>query len=810
MNLTRQLTRQPGFTAVVVLTLAITIGIATTVFSLFDAVFLRPFPYPNAQQLVRVRTYKPQMGSSTSDASVYDFWDWQKLNASFTGLAAYSSFTSDLTGSGEAQVVRTTSTSPALFTLLDVRPMLGRTFTDAENVFHGDVRKVVVSYGFWRRQFAGDRNALNRVIRLGGESYTVIGVMPPQFDYPDRTQLWTPLMAMYSANADPWWKLRDIRVNAVVGRLKPGHTASQAQLDLDHAMAGLARQYPATNTGVHARVIGLREAESGEVRGYVLLVSCSVLLLLAIGCVNVANLFIARASAREREFALRGALGAGAWHIGKQLAGESLVYGVLGSALGIAVASFAIRVLAGLLPIELPGWMSLHLDWRVLGFSILVSVATAFIFGLAPLIGRTCIDVNGVLKHGSRGSSAGRSTASQTRRALVILEVALSLLLLIGSGLMVRSFQKLMTVNTGVKTDHLLVVAVTRYLPNASAVEQVKGYSKEYQRVCQKLAQLPGVITVGAGDDLPYLDQPEKRNSAELFTKARSTRDLAYRGPAASSDVMPGYFQALGIPLLAGRDFTETDGLDRPPVAILSQYTAETFFPGRSPLGEQIRWGNNDTYNPWSTVIGVAGNTKWNPAERQRNIEVYWSAFQYPPSQINLLIRTAAAPHALGEAVRQVIHNVSPSLAIIQSKSMDAIVDETVWQHRLWSYALELFALLALLLTAVGLYGVMSYLVSQSTREIGIRMAIGSTSNAVLAMVLKQGMRLVACGSVIGLMGAVATHRLLTSLLYGVSDTDPVTYVCVTMLLIAIRLAACAVPAWRAARVDPVVALREG
>ncbi len=810
MNVSRQFTQQLGFTAVVVLTLALTIGIATTVFSLFDAVFLRPFPYPNAQQLVRVRTYKPQVANSTSGASVYDFWDWQKLNSSFTSLAAYSSFTNNLTGSGEAQVVRTTSTSPALFALLGVRPVFGRTFTDSENVFHGDVRKVVVSYGFWQQHFAGNMNALNRVIRLGGESYTVIGVMPPQFDYPDRTQLWTPLMAMYSANADPWWKLRDIRVNAVIGRLKPGHSVSQAQLDLEQVMSGLARQYAATNTGVHARVIGLREAESGGVREYVILVSCSVLLLLAIGCVNVANLFIARASAREREFALRSALGARSWHIGKQLAGESLVYGVLGSVLGIAVASFAIRALAGLLPRELPGWMSLHLDWRVLGFSISVSAATALIFGLAPFIGHTRIDVNEALKQGSKGSSAGRSTASRIRRALLMLEIAFSLILLVGAGLMLRSFQKLMTVNTGVKTDHLLVVGVTRYQPNASAAEQVRGYSKEYQRVCQKLARLPGVVAVGAGDDIPYLDQPEKRNSAELFTKARSTRDLAYRGPAASSDVMPGYFKSLGIPLLAGRDFTEVDGLERPPVAIISQYTAETFFPGRSAIGEQIRWGNNDTYNPWSTVIGVASNTKWNPAERRRNIEVYWSAFQYPPSQINFLIRTTAAPQALGESVRRVIHEVSPSLAIIQSKSMDVIVDETVWQQRLWSYALELFALLALLLSAVGLYGVMAYLVSQSTREIGIRMAIGSTSNAVLALVLKQGMRLVAYGIAIGLMGAFATHRLLTSLLYGISDTDPVTCVCVTMLLVSVALAACGVPAWRAARVDPVVALREG
>ena len=475
----RQLTQNPGFSTVVVLTLALSIGIATTVFSLFDAVLLRPFPYPNAKQIVRIHTYKQQFGNSASDASIYDFWDWQKRNRSFERLAAYVSVHTNLTGSSEAaQVLRITATSPELFKVLGTRPLLGRTFTRAENEFHGDVRKVVLSYGLWQRLFAGERNALNRLIQLGGESYTVIGIMPPGFAYPDRTQARTPLMAMYSANADPWWKLRDIRINAVVGCLKRGVSASDAQLDMNDVMSRLAKEYPATNSGVHARVEGLREAETGQFRGYVILVGCSVLLLLVIGCVNVASLFIARACARQREFVIRGVLGSTVWHIIKQLSSESLLYGMLGGVFGTLLALLGIRGLTGLLPMQLPGWLVLHLDWRVLAFTAVSSIGTALIFGLAPLIGSISPDLNEALKHGGRGSSSGNIATTHLRRGLIVAEVALSLLLLVGAGLMLRSFQKLMSVDSGVKTTHLIVASVAMDIPNLSQAEQVQAYFK--------------------------------------------------------------------------------------------------------------------------------------------------------------------------------------------------------------------------------------------------------------------------------------------------------------------------------------------
>jgi putative ABC transport system permease protein len=805
----RQLRQHRGFSLLVIVTLALTIAIATSVFSLFDAVFLRPFPYSKPDELLRVRTYKQQLANLLSGASVYDFWDWQKTSQSFTSLAAYSSFHSNLAGSGEPLVIRTTATTPELFATLRIEPAFGRLFSSSENQYRGDVRKIVLSDSLWRQLSSNRAKSLGRVVKLDGESYEVIGVTPPGFDFPDRTQAWIPLMAKYSADADPWWKLRDIRVNAVLGRLKPHLSLSQAQADMDRVTSRLAKQFPATNSGIHARLERLRDIETGDVRSYVTLVSASVLLLLVIGCLNVSSLFVARGLARQREFAIRAALGSTTAQLFRQLLSESLLYGVLGGVFGIALAFLFIRGFSKLLPLQLPSWMVLIVDWRVLLFAVGVSILSASIFGFVPLIGKTQPDLNEALKRASRNSSSANPVVARIRRGLVIAEVALSLLSLASAGLMLRSFSRLINERTGIRTDHLIVTTVTTYVPNASEPEKVKAYSKEHQRVYEKLATLPGVISASAGDDIPYLDQPELRGTVELYTRMRPTRDLAYRVPGASSDVMPGYFKTLGIPLLTGRDFTNSDGLDRSPVAIISQYTADKLFPDRPAVGQQIRWGDNDTYNPWSTIIGVVGNTKWNPAERQPDFEVYWSALQYAPSQTNLLIRTSTSSASLLPVVRRVVHEVSPTLAIAENKTMDLIVNQTVWQQRLWSYVLGVFAALALFLTTVGLYSVMSYLVSQSTREVGIRLAIGSTPSQVAGLVLIKGMRLVGAGILIGLVCAAAAHRMLAAFVYGVSTTDARTFGVVLTLVLLVSVVACLAPAWRAARIDPVVALRQ-
>jgi putative ABC transport system permease protein len=805
----RQLRSRPGFTATVVLTLALTIGAATTVFSLFDAVLLRPFPYRDPDRIVRIRTHQPQVPGSTNEVSLYDFEDYQRRSRSFSALAAYTTYSNNLTGDGPARAVRMTFASPELFGILGVQPVLGRSFSPQENVLNGDVRKVILSYALWQDLFRGSPDALNRTIRLRGDSYTVVGVMPQGFGYPNRSEIWVPLLARYSNSTQSWWKRRDSRPHFVLGKLREGVSAEQASSELASIAAQLRTEHPESNRDIHTRVLSLREAETGELRPYALLVGGAVLLLLIIGCVNVANLFVARAAAREREFTIRAALGSGLAPLVRQLLTESLIYGLLGGALGVGAALLGVRALTALIPVELPTWMVLSVDARVIAFAVAITLLTVVLFGVAPVFQNIRPDLNEVLKQGARGSSSGNTLAGFVRRGLVVAEVALSLVLLVGAGLMMRSFAQLMAVDTGVKTERLIVASIGRYLPNADRQQMVTGYSDEFRRVRDRIAQLPGVIAVGAGNDLPYLNKPEERQVSDIYTRQRATRDQAYRGPAQGADVMPGYFAALGIPLLEGRDFTEADTLDKPKVVVIGKHAADTLFPGRSAIGEQIRYGNDQELDPWMTVVGVVSSTQWHPAERRPGVEVYWSYLQYPTPQTHMLVRTAVPPETMLPEVRRVVHQVNPDFAVIATKTMDAVINESVWQRKLWGFVLTAFAGLALLLAAVGLYGVMSYLVSQRTRELGIRLAIGAQPGSVLGLVLGSGMKLVAIGAVAGLAGALALGRLLSGLLFGVSTTDPSTYIGVPVILTAVALLACAVPAIRASRIDPLRALRE-
>ena len=805
----RQIGAKPSFTALVVLTLGLTIGAAATVFSLFDAVLLRPFPFPEPDRLVRLRTHEPGVTGTLSDASLYDFQDWQRRSRQFAGMAAFVSFNNNLTGQGPARSVRMTFATPELFTLLGAKPVLGRVYTTREDEYGGDVRKVVLGYGVWQEVFGGSPAALGRTLQLRGDTYEVIGVLPPGFRHPDRTEVWVPLMARYSSYKQLWWQRRDLRFHTVLARLAPGSGVAQAQAELDSIAAELRREYPDQNRNVHIRVVPLREAETGEIQPYVVLVGAAVLLLLLIGCMNVANLFVARAASREREFAVRAALGASLGQVWRQLMTESLLYGLLGGALGVLLAWLGVRGLALLLPPELPAWMQLSIDGRVVAFAIVISAATAMLFGLAPLLQQMRPDLVEALKQGGKGSAGAASLASRLRRGLVVAEVALSLVLLVGAGLMLRSFARLMNVDTGIKAEHLVLLSAGRLVPNTTLEQQLTLYCDEFRRVRDRLAAVPGVASVGAGDDLPYLNQPEQRNSHEFYTRRRATREQAYRVPAQGADVMPGYFAALGVPLLEGREFTEADTIGAPPVVVINRHMAETLFPGRSALGEQIRWGNDTGYDPWMTVIGVVGNTRWHPAERSPGFETYWSYRQYPGPSMHFLVRTALEPDTLIPVLRRTVQELNPDLAVERVKTMDTVIAESVWQRRLWGWVLGAFAALALLLAAVGLYGVMSYLVSQRTRELGIRLAIGARPGSVLSLVLGSGMKLVTVGAALGLLGALAAGRLLAGLLFGVNATDPVTYAAVPIVLAAVAALACTVPAVRASRIDPITALRE-
>jgi putative ABC transport system permease protein len=436
------------------------------------------------------------------------------------------------------------------------------------------------------------------------------------------------------------------------------------------------------------------------------------------------------------------------------------------------------------------------------------SALTALFFGLAPLIQSFRVDPNEALKQGAKGSSGG-GLAGRIRSGLVIVEVALSVVLLVGAGLLMKSFSKLMAVDSGIQTERLMVASIGRFMAKATPEEAYKGYALEVERIRRRIMEIPGVNSVAAGNDVPFLNRSEQRQAVEIYTRKRATKNEAYRGPAAGADVTPGNFATLGIPILDGRDFTDRDNITAPKSIIVSQRSAELLFGRTNVVGEQIRWGNDQEYDPWTTVVGVVGNTRWHPAENQSGVEVYWSYGQYPSPNTNLVIRTDSDPAHMLESIRKVVQDVNPDFAVADVKTMETVAAESVWQRRLWSFVLTAFASMALLLAAVGLYGVMSFVVTQRTKELGIRMAIGAQSGNVVSLILGQGTLLVSIGALAGVLLAFAASRYMESVLFAVSPFDGFIFLGVPVVLIAVAVLACTVPAWRASRIDPLVALRQ-
>jgi putative ABC transport system permease protein len=805
----RALLARPGFSAIVILTMALGIGANTAIFSLVYAILLRPFPYSEPDRLVRIETKLSKTTGATRGASVYDFDDWRKRNTAFDDIASYVNFSNNLEAPSGAQSVSMTMATPSLFPVLGVAPILGRTFRDEENQPGGDVFKAVLSHALWQETFGADPRILGRVIRLRGASYTVIGVLPAHVQYPDRTEVWVPLHARYAGYADEWWKRRDIRIHSVLARLKQGIGLAQGRSNLQSVADALGGLYPATNDGIQIRLTTLRDAEAGQLRPYLVLLGGAVLMVLVICCVNVANLLLARSVSRGREMAVRAALGAGRSRIVKQLMGESMVLGLIGGALGAGAAYVGVKGLVALIPVALPPWMHFGVDWSTLLFNFLLAMLAALFFGLAPALQLSRIDLNGSLKEGMRGSSSGGRAARGLRDGLVVAEVAISLVLLVGAGLMMRSFVRLRHTDAGVNREHLLSVQIGRFRTGMTNDQLATAFAGEYSRIMERAAELPGVMAVGGGDDFPYQSHAEDRSKGEIYLRGQDERQRKESAAAVAAQITPGYFRVLGIPLLEGRDFTDTDDTTHPRVAIVSRRAASALFQGREAIGQQICWGKPGPLTPWTTIIGVVGDTRWHATERQPGFEFYYSYRQFAALPFHLFLRARVEPSSLEPAVRQLIREVNPAMAIKQVRTMDQVVTEALWEQRLWGVLFLIFAALALLLAAVGLYGVMSYLVSQRTREIGIHMALGSSQTRVLALVVKHGGILIGTGIGLGLAGALILTRSMTGLIHGVAPGDPVTFVSVAVVVAVVALIACGVPAWRAARVDPLIALRQ-
>jgi putative ABC transport system permease protein len=635
-------------------------------------------------------------------------------------------------------------------------------------------------------------------------TFTIVGVMPPGFRFPENTDVWAPMESWYalSEGAENNRK-RDSRWYQTIARLKSGVTIEQAQADLNNVATALEEQYPKENEGVRVRLTPLRDAEVGNIRPYLLMLLAAVSFVLLICCANVASLLLAQAAAERRELAMRAALGASRWRIIRELLTRSIALALLGAVCGAALAYAGVKALLTLIPVQLPFWMRIEVDAPVLIFSLAAAVITSLLFGLAPALLASRVNLNDALRDGAKGSSGG----AKARSVLVVAQVALCLLLLVGAGLMMRTFLRLQQRDTGFNPDNVLVARATNF-HNGPRAERATALALHHERVAGLLRALPGVTGVGVTNSLPFAQIQTERRKAELTVKGRSSEELKHQVALAGADVSAGYLETMQIPLVRGRLFDARDAKDSSMTMIINERAARTLFPDRDPIGQEILWGAYSKENPYCTVVGVVGDIRHQSDEKDQGLELYYPYTQWPVTNVYYVIRASGDPGRLLGAVRQTVSAADPKTAIVFVKTMDELIDETLWQRRLWGVMFAVFAALALLLASVGIYGLLAYSVNQRTREIGVRMALGAQPGNVLRMVLSEGLKLVSAGLGIGVVAALALGRFIGGLLYGVKAYDPLTYAGVALLLIFVALVACFIPARRAAKTDPMIALR--
>jgi putative ABC transport system permease protein len=795
----RMLWKSPGFTLVAVVALALGIGANTAIFSVVNAVLLRSLPFPDPERLVSVGAVNVKKGGDAlSGASPADFLDWKAQADSFEAIAAYSGGSVNLSGGEAPEQFVGARVSDDFFEVYGVRPLLGRTILPEENVLRGN-RVVVLSHRLWQRRFGGDPQIVGKTLTLGGKSTTVVGVMPPEFKQPSFAEVWTPVF-MDSGEL----KARESRYFTVAARLRPGVTLEQAQSEMNVITGRLGEQHPETNQGWSARLIPLHEQGIAHVRRSLLILLGAVGFVLLIACANVANLMLARATARHREIAIRTALGATRGRLIRQLLVENLLLALIGGAAGVLLALWGVDAITKLVPTDwrFPRLEESRIDTAVLFYAFGISVLTGLIFGLLPALKASSTNVYESLKDAGRGSSASLRL-QRLRGLLVVSEIALTLLLLAGAGLLVKSLLHLQRVEPGFDPQNLLVMNLSP--PHSQKYLKDEQRAQLYQSTLEQIAQIPGVESAAASSGPPLagfgLNFPFFVEGREA---AADDKQEAYYG-----SVSPGYFRTLGITLVAGREFTERDSKDAPPVAVINETMARRFFAGEEAVGRRIRIKHYMMDEPVShEVVGVARDTKQMSLGAEVGVEMYVPHLQYPWLSTQLVVRTKTDPAAVITAVRRAVSTVDKDQPVTNVKTMDEIFSESVAQPRFYALLLGVFAGVALLLAAVGIYGVMNYSVAQRTHEIGIRIALGARESDVLKLVVGQGMALTAAGIALGLGAAFALTRVMSSLLYGVSATDPVTFVAISLALATVAFLACYIPARRATRVDPMEALR--
>jgi putative ABC transport system permease protein len=792
----RTLAKNPGFTAVAMLTLALGIGANTAIFSVVDAVLLHAAPYAKPYELVEISEHGPR--GKSDGVSAGDLAEWEEQNHTFQGMAAYQQWEfHSMSGAGQPDEVWASPITDNLFQLLGVSAALGRTFLPNER------QAVVLSHQYWRSHLSADPGVVGKALALDGKPYVVVGVAPADFEFPRAdTQLWVPLK-FDAADKDDHEK----HMFSVIARLNGGVTRKQAQADLDLMAARLATAYPKTNAGWSASLKSFTGQEIGRTfREAVLALSAAVAFVLLIVCANVASMLLARGATRRGEMAVRAALGAGRYRLIRQLIVESLMLAGSASVAGVLLGLSGLRMIVSLVPtstlIATQGMHRVSINLPVLGFTVALSLLTGTIVGLLPALRVTDLDLSEFLKEGGprSGSGAGQS---RLQHVLVAFEIALALILLVGAGLMIETFRRLETASTGFRPDHVLTVRVPlmnyKYSPGVQS-------SNFYRTLLERIEAIPGVKAAGMANNLPFTGF---RTTLDLPAPTNSPGGPGRKTYVVTRSVSPGYFQALGIPLIEGRDFTDADNQkDARCVRIVNESMARRYWPGEDPVGKQLlRACPNDAS---ALIVGVVADSKQDSVDSQAEPELYHPYAQFPFASflVTFVVRTASNPADVAAAVRNAVWQIDHDQPVIQMRTMENVISESLWQQHLSALMLGVFAAIALLLSAVGIYGVLSYSVSRRAHEIGIRMAVGAERSDVLKLVVGHGLKLALAGISIGVAGGLTLTRFLSSLLYGVKATDPATFVSVALLLLAVALIAVYIPARRATKVDPMVALR--
>jgi putative ABC transport system permease protein len=791
----RMLVKQPSFTVVAVLTLALGIGANITIFSVVNAVLLRPLPYPDADRLVYLWSEAPAQNIRERASSYANVADWREQNKSFADIAVFDPTVVTLTGAAESERVMSVRASANLFSLLGVAPMLGRTFTAEEE--QQKVRVVVLSHSLWQRRFGASPDVVGQTLEIDGVSSQVIGVMPERFKSGEETPIWEPHTLM------PDWEAQKVRRGTgswqAVGRLKDQVSLAQAQAEMTAIAQRLEQAFPVANKGLGINLVPLPLQYTGSnVRLALWMLFGAVALVLLIACTNVANLMLARGIAREREMAIRMALGAGRMRLLRQLLTESAVLSLLGGAAGLLIASWGIRAVLSFSPPNIRNLNSVTIDTRVLVFTTVVALLTGLLFGLAPALKISATQPGAALKEGR--SASGGIGGARLRSLLLITEFSLAVVLLAGAGLLLRSFSKLQAIDPGFDATRVLSMQLTP-ARNSTA----DGWRVFYQQLSERIAALPGVEAVGLTEEIFRSGNPEG-----LITVEGASPEVAAtaRIPFSADVINEGFFQTLRVPLRQGRFFNAQDNQAAVPVTVVNETMARRLWPGEPAVGKRFKLGPAQTTNPWLTVVGVVGDMRRQSLERQPSAQIFRPHLQSPERRLILLIRTRGEPTGLAPLVRSEIRALDKTVLVSGIASLAGLLDERVAERRFQTWLLALFSALALLLSAVGIYGLMQQSVALRTREIGTRLALGAQPSAVLRLVIGQGMRLALCGVALGLVAAFALTRVLASLLFGVTATDPMTFIAAPLALLLVALLACYLPARRAAKVDPMVALR--